>query len=194
MKRRNSKYFTLIELMFVIAILVVLIAISWVAGTKVLRGQTEAKTKAEITLLMSAIEQYKVRFGHYFQQSSNTSLNFAEYLSKVLPTQSGWTGSKRPMFIDFKSSDILTDPTDGYDDASGAASTTVNDPYENAYIYLASTSVDANGNPLSYLIYSKGLDAAHGAGDSSSKYSDKEAYEANADHADNEDNVVSTEL
>ena len=73
MKRRNSKYFTLIELMFVIAILVVLIAISWVAGTKVLRGQTEAKTKAEITLLMSAIEQYKVRFGHYFQQSRRVS-------------------------------------------------------------------------------------------------------------------------
>ena len=192
MKRRNSKYFTLIELMFVIAILVVLIAISWVAGTKVLRGQTEAKTKAEITLLMSAIEQYKVRFGHYFQQSSDTTLNFGQFMSKVLPTASGWSGSNRPMFIDFEGSDIIVSNSNYAQ--TGASTTIVSDPYENAYVYLASTSVDANGNPLSYLIYSKGLDAAHGAGDSSSKYSDKEDYEADADHADNEDNVVSTDL
>lgn len=166
MKRRNPKYFTMIELMFVIAILVILVGISWVAGTKVLRGQTEAKTKAEITLLINAIEQYKTRWGGYpnsFSQGNNSSttysIDFGEYLSKVLPG-SGWSGSKRPMYIDYDSVDILVSNSN-YADPS-ANSTTVQDPYENAYQYVL--TIDAQG-AQSIVISSAGLDGDHGTTD-----------------------------
>ncbi|MCM8536843.1 MAG: type II secretion system GspH family protein [Lentisphaeraceae bacterium] len=93
MKRRNKKYFTLIELLFVIAILVILIGISWVAGTKVLRNQTIKKTKAEIFLLTDAIRQYKDRFDAYPPEANDKTLNFAAYLSKMQPGDNNWPNS-----------------------------------------------------------------------------------------------------
>ena len=60
---RRRAGFTLIELLLVISVLVIIISISWVAGTNVMRKQTEAKTKAEILLLSNAVKQYKTRWG-----------------------------------------------------------------------------------------------------------------------------------
>lgn len=164
MKRRNPKYFTMIELMFVIAILVILVGISWVAGTKVLRGQTEAKTKAEITLLINAIEQYNTRWGVYPHEISNATgysgnLDFGEYLSKVLPG-SGWSGSKRPMYIDYDSADMLVSNSN-YADPS-ATSTNVQDPYENVYKYVL--TIDATTGEKSFKVYSFGLNGDDNSG------------------------------
>ena len=159
MKRRNKKYFTLIELLFVIAILVILIGISWVAGTKVLRNQTEKKTKAEIFLLTNAVKQYKDRFGE-FPATSDTEVKFAAYLSKVQPNTAGWSG-KRPMFIDYKQADFFVGTKSGssytidYDEVD---ENTVNDdiyaldPYENPYFFRVNTTTN------SFIIYSAGLD------------------------------------
>lgn len=187
MKRRNLKYFTLMELLFVIGILVILVGISWVAGTKVLRSQTKNKTKAEIMLLSGAIEQYRQRFGHYPPQAGNTTLNFGEYLSKVLPngqwTDASGSSADRPMLVDFDKEDIIVDNSSYA--AHDADTTIVMDPYENEYMYLLSN------NSTSFLIYSKGLDGEHGSG---SNYNNKEDYEANTTHTKNEDNVVSNDL
>ena len=152
MKRYNRRNFTLVELMFVVAILVILIGISWVAGTKVLRSQAKSKTKAEIKMLVSAVEQYKERYGVYPPDGGDYdgTLNFAEYLSKVQPG-SGWVG-KRPMFIDFTKHNINVDPDTGYDDAS-AVSTKVLDPYEQDYLYKYDSTTNT------YIIYSVGLDS-----------------------------------
>ncbi|MCH2208684.1 MAG: hypothetical protein MK132_22830, partial [Lentisphaerales bacterium] len=186
MKRRNLKYFTLIELLFVIAILVVLIGISWVAGTKVLRSQTKAKTKAEITLLVSAVEQYKDRWGHYpYSNGYAGPLNFGEQLSKVAPNgswkKSDGTAGTRPMFIDYDSSDIIVSNSDY--SASSAAATTVHDPYETAYFY------QHNATDNTILIYSYGLD---GASTNPSKHDDD--YEPDHSSGKNEDNVTSDNL
>jgi type II secretory pathway pseudopilin PulG len=167
MQRLHKKYFTLIELMFVIAILVILIGISWVAGTKVLRKQTQQKTKAEITLLVSAVKQYKERWGSYPGTSTASALDFADYLSKVSPS-AGWVG-ERPMFIDFKKSDMIEDGG------------TVSDPYENEYMFQLST--DEN----SFIIYSKGLDAVH-----EKSTTGAEDYDETKDN--NLDNVTSNDL
>lgn len=185
MKRRNPKYFTMIELMFVVAILVILVGISWVAGTKVLRGQTEAKTKAEITLLINAIEQYKTRWGSYPYAFGATpsdrigDLDFAHLLSKVLP-DSGWSG-KRPMYVNYDSSDIIVD--NNYDDNGGSIDVTslikVYDPYENAYKYAYDADTDT------YIVYSAGLDGE------AETHTDASDYVTTGN---NEDNIVSTDL
>lgn len=164
MKRYNRRNFTLVELMFVVAILVILIGISWVAGTKVLRSQAKSKTKAEITMLVAAVKQYKDRYGNYPELSGNTvAFNFGQCLSKVLPDGS-WLDNdgnpgKRPMFIDFTKHNINIDNTDYA--ASSAGATIVSDPYENAYQWKYDTTNDT------FKIWSVGLDGDDddGAGD-----------------------------
>lgn len=175
MKRLSRRNFTLIELMFVVAILVILIGISWVAGTKVLRSQAKSKTKAEITMLVSAVKQYRDRHGMYPEVKG--ALNFAQYLSKVLPN-SGWTG-KRPMYIDYKKNNINTD-IDTYDDAN-AGNTLVMDPYEQDYIYVYDSTEDGT-----FLIYSAGLDGDETQPDKPSEY--------DSSASGNADNVSSNDL
>lgn len=152
MKRYNRRNFTLVELMFVVAILVILIGISWVAGTKVLRSQAKSKTKAEITMLVAAVKQYKDRYGSHPKAGADYdgSLNFGEYLSKVQPN-SGWSG-KRPMFVDFKKHNINYICTSGEFDDDNAGATTIKDPYENDYIMVYDNTEDT------FYIYSVGLD------------------------------------
>ncbi|MCM8538813.1 MAG: hypothetical protein NE328_00910 [Lentisphaeraceae bacterium] len=178
MKRYNKLKFTLIELMFVVAILVILIGISWVAGTKVLRNQAKQKTKAEITMLVAAVKQYKDRFGSF--PDVQGPLNFAEYLSKVQPN-SGWSG-KRPMFVDFKKNNIniSPDPDPVTYDNDNAGTTTVQDPYEQDYIYVHDPSLEET-----FLIYSSGLDGAAEA--TPAKPSDYVRTGDNADNIDSDD-------
>lgn len=161
MKRYNKRKFTLIELMFVVAILVILIGISWVAGTKVLRSQAKSKTKAEIKMIVSAIQQYKDRFGAMPEDSGTAAdLDFAEYLSSVQPG-AGWTG-KRPMFIDYKKNNIAVD-NDNYDhtDAGTAGPTKLFDPYENAYQYQY---IDTGAKAGTFKVWSIGLDGTNDSG------------------------------
>ena len=81
MKRRSSTYgFTLIELLVVIAIIAVLaslvVGLSGTAGRKM----TESRIQAEIAALDTAIEAYKVKFGHYPPDNpDNPALNSLYY-------------------------------------------------------------------------------------------------------------------
>lgn len=189
----------MIELMFVIAIVVILMGISWVAGTKVLRAQTKAKTKAEIVMISAAVNQYKTRWGSYPNEADYRDINFVNYLSKVKPN-SGWTGA-RPMYIDFKSSDMIraervSGPLTIQGD-SGSTSVSYNandsgdyllDPYENPYLYF--TDEDANGKTIKFTIVSMGVDGKMDwPSDSTNTASD---YDSSTD--DNKDNVSSDDL
>ena len=161
MKRYNRRNFTLVELMFVVGILVILIGISWVAGTKVLRKQAKSKTKAEITMLVAAVKQYKDRFGSLpVTSTSARNLDFGQYFSKVQPDGS-WLNNdgspgKRPMFIDFKKHNINIS-NDNFD-GSSAGTTEVQDPYEVPYRYQTFTDG-------TFKIWSRGLDGNDGGGD-----------------------------
>ncbi len=125
--------------MFSVAILVILISIGFVAGTKVLRSQANTKTRAEIKMIRSACIQYKDRYNSFPSLSeTDIDINFGEFLSKV-PPNSGFIGS-RPMYIDYKRHNI------NYD------SGTISDPYENPYQY----KYDKDKNTI--LIWSIGLD------------------------------------
>lgn len=162
MRKHN---FTLIEIMFVVGILVILIGIGGVAGNKILRKTAETKCKAEIKMLCAAVNQYKTRWGQYPEQSSGTSLDFAEHLSKVKRVD--YTGPMpiptRPMYIDFRSCDIAVDNSEYA--LINADPTTVLDPYEIGYFYLTNVhdhvaSCSASCKiPESFFIYSVGLDA-----------------------------------
>ena len=135
--------------MFVVGILVILIGISWVAGSKILRKSAAAQTKAELKMLHAAVEAYKVRWGSYPTGTSTpASLNFVQYLSKVAP-DSQYSGAKRPMFADFRASGMNLS-TDTYDNTSSPDATTASDPYDQDYLYV----LDGD----TFYIYSIGLD------------------------------------
>jgi len=108
--------------MFVVAILVILIGIGFVAGTKTLRKQAEIKTKAEIKMLVSACHQYKDRYGAFPDITGNIiEFNFCEHLSKI-PVTPGFSGDRR-FFIDFKAHNINLE------------NWIAQDPYEQPYKY-----------------------------------------------------------
>ena len=105
MKNAKKKYFTLVEIMITIGILIILMSISWVAGGRVLKGVKVKQMKAEISMLMTAVEQYNDRWGDYpFEDTTDDGkaheFNFGEKLSSVQPG-AGYTGD-RPMFIDYQ--------------------------------------------------------------------------------------------
>ena len=130
MKRR----FTLIEILFAIAILVILIGISMIAGNKILRKTAEAQTKAEIKLLSSAIESYRSRWGQY-PVSANNTVDFIEWLSKISPHALDENNQSfpRPMFLDCLKSDMnISNRNYFYSQVFGVS---VSDPYEQIYIY-----------------------------------------------------------
>ena len=134
MKTSFKNHFTLIELMLVVTVLVILISISWVAGTKVIKAQIDRKMQAEVLSLSKVIELYKIRYGDYPTATAPSSLNFGEKLSGVKPG-AGWNG-KRTMYIDFRKSGFKVS-NDNYD-ASNATATIVFDPYDNPYLYYYS--------------------------------------------------------
>ena len=131
MRPLKKNQFTLIELMFVVAVLVILISISWVAGTKIIKEQINRKMQAEVFTLSKVIELYSIRYGSYPDSPAPAALNFGEKLSDVKPG-AGWSG-KRVMYIDFRKKGYKVS-NNNYDD-SNASATTVLDPYDNPYLY-----------------------------------------------------------
>jgi type II secretory pathway pseudopilin PulG len=78
------KKFTLIEIMFVVGIFVILISISMVAGSKVLRDSVNKQMKSELKMIESALKVYKTQWGEYPPLNDPDKLDCAEYL-KDLP-------------------------------------------------------------------------------------------------------------
>lgn len=140
-----AKYkFTLIELMFVVAILVILIGIGFVAGTKTLRSQAKTKTKAEIKILETACHQYMDRYSNFPDISGKEiEFNFCEYLAKIPPIAE-YTGD-RYFFIDFKRDNI------------NLKNWTAQDPYEQPYMYKYVNGI--------IKIWSVGLDGVNNTAD-----------------------------
>jgi hypothetical protein len=161
MKSYKKQNFTLIEIMFVVTILVILIGISWVAGSKILRKSAEAQTKAEVTMLYKACVVYKAHFGSYpVETTFDADMDFVEHLSKIPPETdpNDYSGSKRPMLIDFRKANMNISPNDSYD-SFGADGYTASDPYDQAYQYNYNTTTKK------LYIYSKGLDTAESTDD-----------------------------
>lgn len=73
--RKNSKKaFSLIELLVAITVIAVLLGISIAVGSKILGKSSETTTKANLAMIMNAIETYRDDTGAYpFESSSNTS-------------------------------------------------------------------------------------------------------------------------
>ena len=176
MKRLKKNNYTLTELMFVIAILIIITGIGFVASGKIFRDTAKAQAKAELKMLHAAVKAYKARYG-FFPNAPNTGtsnyssdLNFVEWLSKVPPDNADYTGDKRDMFAPFRASAINLD-TDNYDSSyrgngnSTPPTTTATDPYENTYKYYLQVNNSTNYEDDTFYILSEGLDAVLGGGD-----------------------------
>lgn len=151
------KRFTIIEIMFVVGILIILIGISMMASNKIIRKSAESQTKAEIKMIKSAIDAYKIRWGAY-PKSKNDRVDFIEWLSNVSPYQydSGSGGRLiREMYINARQANMNVTNKDYF--MSGVHGVSAKDPYENYYLYSSS------GN--SFVVYSVGIDGKEGTAD-----------------------------
>jgi len=83
---KSKQWFTLIEIMFVVGILVILIGIGWVAGAKILRKSADTQINAELKMIQTAIDIYKTDKGFY--PSEDNIVNQVKDL-KVIPTNNG---------------------------------------------------------------------------------------------------------
>lgn len=134
--------FTLIEILFVVTILIILIGIGMVSAGKLIRSSADTQIKAEIKMIQSAVEAYKVRWGDYPTSTAN-QVDFAQYLSKVSPHVVYVTDTNAPrqrkMLIDLKvfNGDNIKNAgyTQSYHGAS-IPSVTLRDPYDNVYNYV----------------------------------------------------------
>jgi len=178
MKRAKNKNFTMIELLFIIGILVILMSISWVAGSKVILGTKKQQTKAEITMLFNAVKAYKARYSAYPWENQASAaptaggaavtFTYGHQLSKAPhesdgnynATATGVAASayngNRPMYIDYTPHGFNVS-NDNYKTTGGAACT-VKDPYEQAY----QLKIDADGK---FTIFSPGVDGTAGTDD-----------------------------
>ena len=164
MKKFNKKRFTMVEMMMIVGILCILISISWVAGTTIIRKSALAQTKAELKMLHNACEMYKARYGLY-PVLEDSEVNFAQHLSKVPSGSTGYSADRRPMFIDFRAARINISNNEY--DAITASETIVSDPYDQAYEYIY------NSTDNTFFIYSEGLTSTGGFTDDDDVRSDK---------------------
>lgn len=164
-KKVNLKFFTLIELIFVIGILVILISISWVNGSKTIKTVSTKQVQAEILLIRTALRSYETRWGD-FPQSTSDLVDFGEYLSSISPHEDYVNPANKPlpreMYIDLKSSNINAENKDCYaytKSKHGAVipKVIIQDPYEQPYVYKVS------GN--TFEVISVGLDGTLGTDD-----------------------------
>ena len=137
MKSPNKNFFTLVELMFAVGILVILIGISWVFSKGAFDGVNRTQIKGELLMLKAAVEAYKVDHGVYPYADSGSDfsgdLNFVEYLSKVKPNDN-YSGSKRPMYERMKELNLSNKDT--FDNTANPGQSTARDPYDQAYQYV----------------------------------------------------------
>ena len=66
--------------MFTVGILVILISIGLVAGSKVMRSSADKQIKSEIEMIESALKLYKVEWKEYPPLNSSNVLDCAEFL------------------------------------------------------------------------------------------------------------------
>ena len=136
----KRKYFTLVEIMITIGILIILMSISWVAGNKVLKSVKTKQMRVDISMLVTAVEQYKDRWGDYpFTHGRTRPFNFANKLSSVSVYDKKYKGA-RPMFIDYTKQNMKVE------------NNTIQDPYKIPYRYHYDNSTQT------YTIYSVGFD------------------------------------
>ena len=101
MKKKKS-FFTLVEMMLVLAIIAILFGLGTVMFTKASEKSEIALAKTQIASLTAAIEMYQLRWGQFPKSGGNSKFDFAHWLSKVSPVP-GVSGNwpkdeKRPMY------------------------------------------------------------------------------------------------
>ena len=123
------------------------------------RINPQLKSKAEITMLVSAVRIYEDHFEDFPKLNSGI-FDFGEHMSKVPVNDPKWKG-KRPMFIDYIKNRFEVS-NDEYDDLN-AKETIVYDPFGSPYHYkFIKFSLD-KGN--SFEIISAGEDQVFGTAD-----------------------------
>lgn len=85
----------------------------------------------DLKLIKQAVEQYKISHGAYPAQSRDKILNFAEQLSKELPSPEA--KNSRTMFVDYTSNQVGVD-NENYA-APNADPATLIDPWGEPYMY-----------------------------------------------------------
>lgn len=116
--------FTLVELLVVMAIIVILMAISVGGIQRVMRLRDESKARVQISLLATALDSYKATYGVYPPGTGDSTVLRTElypaqgaadgdkvFLSHLAPTNSQGWGRSGPVLDPFKNLVKNPDPT-----------------------------------------------------------------------------------
>ena len=148
--------FTLVELLVVIVVLGILATITVKIATNVGDSTSEARARADLAVLSTALERYKMKNSDYPHKADN---------NEVLNALMGFTDpngkklrKKKRSFID-TSTLVFTDNWVEQEDISSVpTSIKILDPWDNPYEYEYDRNED-----IAYNLYSKGADGLSGS-------------------------------
>ncbi|MCH6255287.1 prepilin-type N-terminal cleavage/methylation domain-containing protein [Puniceicoccaceae bacterium K14] len=161
----SPKGHTLIEIMVVVAIMVILSYIGFSVTVGVFDSNKLKRAEADLVIIQTALEEYKMRFGDYPQEQATYSgvLNIQEFLFNALNGKfmpDGTSVADKPFLnniaLELKSNGLLPNPA-----SATAVSNYIIDPWGAAYVYRYDPKNAANSGPwknFGYVLYSMGPD------------------------------------
>jgi general secretion pathway protein G len=167
-----ARGFTLLELLVVVAIIVILASLTVGGITVMQRNQAISKCKAQIAMIGSALEEYKMDFGRYpvANDSGGTNETGSNVLFKALYWDSDNNGQGVGSDANQRIYLVELDPTQkkqGWASATTAGTNnTILDPWGANYRYrsgtLADGSVNSNAKNPDFDLWSLGPDGKPG--------------------------------
>ena len=206
-KKTSISAFTLIELLAVTVAVLILTGITFGVSRGVLNQQARAQAKAELAMIVQALEEFKLTYGDYPVASEDnpvtTSANAKQLtwaLTGFLYLEPGTTQGTRVMtevdnsksFIDTEKMNFSEDFGDPETFAELNEDSFLVDPWRQPYVYVYNKGADTNSwDNIGYVLFSKGPDknANLTNGEIGDFRDDGIIDQTHRQHADNIDNI-----
>ena len=181
----QKKGFTLIELLMVVMLIGVLAALTFGVSRGVKNSQSRARVKAELRMIASSLDQFKIKNGDYPWTADGNPASASSHGTLLFQALTGWKQfSKDENGVTFESktvSEVSSNGPKGFVELSkltyakldniGELNPPIDfkafpsdyvflDPWGEPYVYLYAQNNDRNWKVFGYHLYSKGDDSA----------------------------------
>ena len=172
----SANAFTIIELLSVVAVVVVLVGITFGVTKGVNNQQARTKARAELAMIAQALEEFKLTYGDYPISSQGDAVTTSNNAQDLLLALTGFayleagtaqgtkvmtevdSGKQRKSFIDVDRMNLINDfgiPTSPND----LDNNYLIDPWRQPYVYVYNNgSSTSSWDNFGYVLFSKGPD------------------------------------